>query len=186
MTGWSLYRYVADPRRRGRGSEILANGRAGGREQHVRRRARRESIVSLLSVPRSHLQTLLTGSPKLSRLDARSSLEFGAGSTQFCTENDFISDNTHVALHSVAQAAIAIACQCCTTDVCAGGQATIKGDSGLECITRVKSTSETCAGSFQPPSAKTVKDILKGVKNVLKVIQKVARVIAVAIEAPKG
>ncbi|KAK5715812.1 hypothetical protein LTR17_016643 [Elasticomyces elasticus] len=106
-------------------------------------------------------------------LDALSSIEFGLGSTQFCTENDFISQNTHLPLKHAAEAAIAIACQCCTSSTCGGGEATIEGDTGLSLITKVKSTSEECGGSLQF-TTETLKDILEGVTDVVKFIQKVA------------
>ncbi|KAK3641165.1 hypothetical protein LTR56_011405 [Elasticomyces elasticus] len=114
-------------------------------------------------------------------LNALSSIEFGSGSTQFCTENDFISQNTHLPLKNAAEAAIAIACQCCTTSACGGGEATIKGDSGLSLITKVKSTSEECGGSLQF-NTETLKDILEGVEDVVKFIQKVAAEVEKAAE----
>ncbi|KAK3645076.1 hypothetical protein LTR22_014878 [Elasticomyces elasticus] len=108
-------------------------------------------------------------------------VEPGTGSTQFCTENDFISQNTHLPLKNAAEAAIAIACQCCTTSACGGGEATIRGDSGLSLITKVKSTSEECGGSLQF-NTETLKDILEGVEDVVKFIQKVAAEVEKAAE----
>jgi hypothetical protein len=83
-------------------------------------------------------------------------------------------ENTHLPLHNVAEAAIAIACQCCTTATCGGGEATIEGDDGLSLITKVKSTNEECGGSLQF-TPDTLKKILDGVEDVVKLIQKVAQ-----------
>jgi len=88
-----------------------------------------------------------------SPLNAESSQQFVTATAQFCIENDFLFDNTHIALHDLAEGAFSVLSQCCQNTLsCDGGSATVFGDSGLSTIVRVKNAGEDCQGSLQVAS----------------------------------
>ncbi|KAM0697276.1 hypothetical protein Q7P36_003347 [Cladosporium allicinum] len=83
-------------------------------------------------------------------LDASSSEQFVTATAQFCIENDFLFDNTHIALHDLAEGAFSVLDMCCQNSLsCDGGSATVLGDTGLSTIVRVKNADEDCQGSLQ-------------------------------------
>jgi hypothetical protein len=83
-------------------------------------------------------------------LNAGSSQMFFLSTAQFCIENDFLFENTHIALHDLANGAFLALQQCCQNTLsCDGGSATVFGDSGLSTIVRVKNGDEECQGSIQ-------------------------------------
>jgi hypothetical protein len=84
-------------------------------------------------------------------LTATNSVAFIFGSLQFCVENDFLPQNTHVVPSDLVTAVLAIEAQCCTltSETCAQSQNTFNGDDGLSIIVTIQPTSVTCKGSVQ-------------------------------------
>ena len=102
---------------------------------------RRPALLFLFTCPESNIR---------SPLDASSSEQFVTATAQFCIENDFLFDNTHIALHDLAEGAFSVLDMCCQNSLsCDGGSATVLGDTGLSTIVRVKNADEDCQGSLQ-------------------------------------
>jgi hypothetical protein len=76
-------------------------------------------------------------------LNHKSSQQFAQGTAEFCVQNKFIFENTHVSLSTIANAAQQIFNNCGGGSQ--GGVSTIQGDSGLDLTFQVFRTgTETC------------------------------------------
>jgi hypothetical protein len=67
---------------------------------------RRPDLPLLIPCPGSNIH---------SPLDASSSEQFVTATAQFCIENDSLFDNTHIALHDLAEGAFSVLDICCQT-----------------------------------------------------------------------
>jgi len=78
-------------------------------------------------------------------LPASSSWETTYGSALLCLKNNYLYENTHVALADIASGASDVVSQCCTVGtICQGGDYTVTGDSGLTTILSVLPGGVTC------------------------------------------
>lgn len=84
-------------------------------------------------------------------LEANHHHSFSQGTAQICIEDDFLFENTHVALASAAQGALSIVQQCCGNNAttCAGGHTNVGGDDGLSTILTIIPSTSACKGKLQ-------------------------------------
>jgi hypothetical protein len=73
----------------------------------------------------------------------------GTGGPIVCINNDFLFDNTHVALSDVIAALTETIQQCCTGTTCTGGTFQVKGDTGLATDIVLQSSSQDCLNNIK-------------------------------------
>ena len=113
--------------------------------------------------------------PSSIEVDATHSVKFGSdaansgtGGPIVCINNDFLFDNTHVAISDIIAAVSETIQQCCTADTCTGGVFQVKGDTGLATDMVLQSSSQQCLndirGSFDESDAlDAAGDIVDGI-----------------------
>jgi len=125
-----------------------------------------DDIIALSSVVATNsFSSGAIANPFLLKADHSTQLSIGGGAT-FCVHNDFLFENTHIALTDVVKGVVDNLCDS-NLQNCRPGDVTIKGDSGLSCIVSVQPAGSGCKSSIQL-SAEEGEDIGEAIKGAIE------------------